>query len=153
MPNTFSKIYIHHVSAVKYRNALILPSFEEKLHKYIVGIIKELNQIPLQVNGMADHIHIAARLRPAMAPSKFVQKIKTNASRWINENGFLPHEFAWQVGGGTFSVSQTHVPALTTYVKNQKQHHRKKSFREEYLEVLEKNGILPDPKFLPEFFD
>ena len=153
MPNTFSKIYIHHISAVNYRKALILPSFEEKLYRYIVGIIKELNQIPLQVNGMEDHIHIAARLRPAMAPSKFVQKIKTNSSRWINENGFLPHDFAWQVGGGTFSVSETHVSPLVEYVKNQKQHHQKKSFREEYLELLEKNGIEPDPKFLPEFFD
>lgn len=94
MPNTFSKLYIHHVSAVKYRQALILPSFEEELYKYIVGIIKNLGQRPLQVNGMPDHIHIAARLRPAMAPATFVQKVKANSSKWINELGFLPQKFS-----------------------------------------------------------
>ena len=102
MPNSFSQLYIHHVSAVKHREALILPSFEIELHKYIVGIIKELNQTPIQVNGMADHIHIAARLRPNMASSVFIQKIKANSSRWINAQGHLSKEFAWQKGGGTF---------------------------------------------------
>ncbi len=153
MPNTFSKLYIHHVSAVKYRQALILPEFEERLHHYIIGIIKELNQTPIQVNGMPDHIHIAARLRPAMAPATFVQKIKTNSSRWINANGFLPREFAWQVGGGIFSVSETHVDKLTAYIKNQKEHHKKVSFRSEYLKLLRNNGIDPEDDFLPEFFE
>jgi REP element-mobilizing transposase RayT len=124
MPNTFSKLYVHHVSAVKYRRGLILPEFENRLYRYIIGIIKKLNQIPIQVNGMCDHIQIAARLRPAMAPAVFVQKVKASSSKWINENGFLPMKFAWQVGGGTFSISETHVAALTNYVKNQKQHHK-----------------------------
>jgi REP element-mobilizing transposase RayT len=153
MPNTFSKLYIHHVSAVKYRQALILPSFEEELYKYIVGIIKNLGQTPLQVNGMPDHIHIAARLRPDMAPATFVQKVKANSSKWINEQGFLPQRFNWQTGGGTFSVSRTHVDALHHYIKNQKAHHAKKSFRKEYLDVLKRHGIEPDPAFLPDFFE
>lgn len=153
MPNSFSKLYVHHVSAVKYRQALILPEFEDRLHHYIIGIIKELNQTPIQVNGMPDHIHIAARLRPTMAPSVFVQKIKTNSSKWINANDFLPHQFAWQVGGATFSVSESHVEALRNYVKNQKEHHRKTSFRDEYLQLLKRNGIDPDQDFLPEFFE
>ena len=152
MPNTFSKIYIHHVSAVKYRQALILPSFEEELYKYIVGIIKNLGQTPLQVNGMPDHIHIAARLRPAMAPATFVQKVKANSSKWINDQGFLPQEFNWQTGGGTFSVSRTHVDALRHYIKNQKAHHAKKSFRKEYLDILKRHEIEPDPDHLPDFF-
>ena len=153
MPNTFSKIYIHHVSAVKYRQALILPSFEKELYKYIVGIIKNLGQTPLQVNGMPDHIHIAARLRPAMAPATFVQKVKANSSKWINEQGFLPQEFSWQTGGGTFSVSRTHVDALRRYIKNQKAHHAKKSFRKEYIDILRRNDIEPDPEHLPDFFE
>ncbi|MCB9039373.1 MAG: IS200/IS605 family transposase [Lewinellaceae bacterium] len=153
MPNSFSKLYIHHVSAVKYRHALILPAFEARLHQYIVGIIKELNQTPIQVNGMADHIHIAARLRPAMAPAVFVQKVKTNSSKWINAGGFLSQEFAWQVGGGTFSISETHVGALKNYIKNQKEHHKKVSFRSEYLKLLANNGIDPDNDYLPEFFE
>jgi REP element-mobilizing transposase RayT len=153
MPNTFSKLYIHHVSAVKYRQALILPSFEEELYKYIVGIIKNLGQTPLQVNGMPDHIHIAARLRPDMAPATFVQKVKANSSKWINDQGFLPQKFNWQTGGGTFSVSRTHVDALRHYIKNQKAHHAKKSFRKEYLDILRRNEIEPDPAYLPDFFE
>ena len=153
MPNTFSKLYIHHVSAVKYRQALILPSFEEELYKYIVGIIKNLGQTPLQVNGMPDHIHIAARLRPDMAPATFVQKVKANSSKWINDQGFLPQRFNWQTGGGTFSVSRTHVDALRHYIKNQKAHHAKKSFRKEYLDILKRHEIEPDPKYLPDFFE
>ena len=153
MPNTFSKLYIHHVSAVKYRQALILPSFEEELYQYIVGIIKNLGQIPLQVNGMPDHIHIAARLRPAMAPATFVQKVKANSSKWINDQGFLPQQFNWQTGGGTFSVSRTHVDALRLYIKNQKAHHAKKSFRQEYLDILKRNEVEPDPEYLPDFFE
>lgn len=153
MPNSFSKLYIHHVSAVKFRQALILPAFEDRLHQYIVGIIRELNQTPIQVNGMPDHIHIAARLRPAMAPSVFVQKIKTSTSKWINANGFLPHKFAWQVGGATFSVSESHVEAVRKYISNQKEHHRKTSFQEEYLRLLKRNGIDSHQDYLPEFFD
>jgi REP element-mobilizing transposase RayT len=144
---------VHHVSAVKYRRGLILPEFEERLHRYIIGIIKELNQIPIQVNGMCDHIHIAARLRPAMAPAVFVPKVKASSSKWINENRFLPFKFAWQVGGGTFSISETHVAALTNYVKNQKQHHKKKSFKTEYIKLLESHGLKPDADYLPEFFE
>lgn len=153
MPNSFSKLYVHHVSAVKYRQALILPEFESLLHHYIIGIIKELNQTPIRVNGMADHIHIAARLRPAMAPAVFVQKVKTSSSKWINANGLLPGKFAWQVGGATFSISETHVDALTNYIKNQKGHHKKVSFREEYLKLLKNNGIDPEDNYLPEFFE
>ena len=120
MPNTFSELYIHHVSAVKYRRALILPEFEEQLFAYIRGIASQLNQTILAINGMPDHIHIAARLRPTMRPSEFVQKIKSNSSRWINEQAFLTEKFVWQTGGGIFSISRTHVAALITYINNQK---------------------------------
>ena len=153
MPNSFTKLYVHHISAVKYRRALILPEFEDRLHWYIVGIIKELDQIPIQVNGMCDHIHIAARLKSTMAPAVFVQKVKASSSRWINENGFSPVKFAWQVGGSTFSISETHVIALTNYIKNQKQHHKKATFKAEYIAVLEKHGIELEADYLPEFFE
>ena len=153
MPNTFSKLYVHHVSAVKYRQALIHPEFEDRLHQYIIGIIKALNQTPIQVNGMADHIHIAALLRPAMSPAVFVQKVKANSSKWINDNGFLPQKFAWQAGGGIFSISETHIGAVRHYIKNQKEHHRQVAFKTEYVKLLRSNGIDPDTEFLPEFFD
>ncbi len=153
VPRTYSQMYIHHVSAVKYRNALILPEFENELHSYIIGIIKNLGQTPIRVNGMWDHIHIAARLRPAIAPSVFVQKVKANSSRWINDNEFLPVEFNWQEGGSSFSVSETHVKSLGEYIANQKVHHQKVSFKYEFLELLRKNNVPPDGDHLPEFFD
>jgi putative transposase len=102
---------------------------------------------------MPDHIHIAARLRPSMAPAVFVQKVKANSSKWINASGFLSQEFAWQTGGATFSISETHVLAVQNYIKNQKEHHKKTSFRSEYLKLLKSNGIDPDKDYLPEFFD
>jgi REP element-mobilizing transposase RayT len=153
MPRTFSQLYIHHVSAVKYRKALILPEFEKELHNYIIGIIENLGQTPIQVNGMPDHIHIAARLRPAMSPAVFVQKVKANSSKWINDSGFLPVYFNWQEGGGSFSISQGHVERVRRYIMNQKEHHRKDSFKYEYLDLLRKNGIDSDSEHLPEFFE
>ena len=153
MPNSYSKLYIHHVSAVKYRQALILPEFEDRLYQYITGIIKALNQTPIRVNGMADHIHIAARLRPAMAPAVFVQKVKTNSSKWINASGFLSTRFAWQTGGATFSISETHVDALRYYIGNQKERHKKTSFRAEYVKLLKDNRIERNDDYLPDFLE
>lgn len=153
MPNTFSKLYIHHVSAVKYRQGLILPKFEDQLYKYIAGIIIGLNQTPIEVNGMPDHIHILARLRPTMAPSEFVQKVKANSSKWINERGFLEHDFAWQRGGGTFSVGERNVDIVRKYIQNQKIHHQKSTFEGEYLEILKDNRLDSKSEYLPDFFD
>ncbi|MFT5764058.1 MAG: putative transposase, partial [Saprospiraceae bacterium] len=85
---------------------------------------------------MPDHIHIAARLRSDIAPSVFVQKVKANSSKWINASGFSSQEFAWQTGGATFSISETHVEALQKYIISQKEHHKQVSFRSEYLKLL-----------------
>ena len=153
MPRTYSKLYIHHVSAVKHRNALILPHFEKALHAYIVSIINNLGQTPIRVNGMCDHIHIAARLRPAMSPAVFVQKVKANSSKWMNEMEFLPVKFNWQEGGASFSVSESHVKSLQRYIVNQKAHHQNTSFKYEFLDLLRKNKTPPDKDHLPEFFE
>ncbi len=153
MPNSFSQLYIHHVSAVKYRQALILPEFEVQLCQYITGIIKKLDQFPIRVNGMPNHIHIAARLKPSMAPAVFVQKVKANSSKWINSNNFLPTQFAWQTGGGTFSISRTHVKALDIYIRNQKEHHKVVGFKEEYLILLKANGLDPETDHLSDFME
>ena len=98
-------------------------------------------------------IHIAARLRPGMAPSVFVRKIKSNSSKWINENRFLDSKFAWQVGGGSFSIGEKDVPRLVNYIKQQNKHHRKESFEEEYIDLLTQNQIEIQSDYLPEFFN
>ena len=153
MPNTFTKLYIHHISAVKYRDSLIDPVFETRLHSYMAGIIKELGQFSIRINGMQDHIHIAAKLKPSMAPSKLIGIVKANASKWINDNGFLRKRFEWQTGGSTFSFSERNLDVLINYITNQKEHHKKITFREEYLNLLKNNGIQTNYDFLPEFFD
>ncbi len=152
MPNTYSQIYLHYVFSPKYRQALIKAEFEEELYKYIAGIIKNLDQQLIRINGMPDHCHLLVRLRPSLAPSKFIQAIKTNSSRWINEKKFLNQRFNWQSGGGIFSVSHRNVPELISYIENQKGHHKKSCFREEYLKLLNHYGITFEKEYLLEFF-
>ena len=152
MPNTYSQIYLHYVFSPKYRQALIKVEFEEDLYKYITGVIMNLDQQLIRINGMPDHCHLLVRLRPSLAPSKFVQAVKTNSSRWINEKKFLKYRFNWQTGGGIFSVSHRNVPELISYIENQKEHHKKSSFREEYLELLNHYGIKFENEYLLDFF-
>ena len=152
MPNTYSQIYLHYVFSPKNRQALINAEIEQELFKYITGIVKNLDQQLIRINGMPDHCHLLVRLRPSLAPSKFIQAVKTNSSRWISEKKFLKHRFNWQIGGGIFSVSHRNVAELISYIENQKEHHKKASFREEYLELLNHYGINFEEKYLLEFF-
>jgi REP element-mobilizing transposase RayT len=153
MANSFSRIYIHFIITVKHRKALIPEPFETELYHFICGIANNLNQNIVQINGMPDHIHILARLRPTIAPSVFMQKIKANSSRWINESKFLSQQFQWQRGSGMFSVDEKRVDVIINYIKNQKTHHLSKSHKAEYLELLEAYNIEFDPQYLPTFFD
>lgn len=153
MPNTYSELFIHHVSAVKYRKALILPSFDQRLYAYIGGIAREMGQSALAVNGWYDHIHICAKLKPAMAPAKFIQSVKAYSSKWINEQGFLDTEFHWQTGGWIASVDQYGMEGLLNYIRNQKEHHKQKTFRKEYMDFLKKYEVEFEDEYLPEFFD
>lgn len=132
---------------------LIQPEFEKELFKYIGGIVKNIDQQLISINGMPDHCHILVRLRPAMAPSKFVQTVKSNSSRWINDNGFYNGRFSWQTGGGIFSVSHENVPTLIHYINNQKEHHKKTRFKDEYLEMLKQSGIDFNNEYLLDFFE
>ncbi|MCB0546268.1 MAG: IS200/IS605 family transposase [Phaeodactylibacter sp.] len=136
MANTYTQIYIHAVFAVKYRQALIHEDYSERLYHYMVKVIKSEGQIPLQVNGMPDHVHLAIRLRPNASISGLMRVVKSNSSRWINEQKFLPHEFRWQRGFGAFSYGQSQVNRLIQYIRNQKAHHARKSFKKEYLRLL-----------------
>ena len=153
MPNTYSQIYMHFVFSPKYRESLISKNIETELFRYISGIVKNLDQHLLKINGMPDHCHMLVRLRPSIAPSKFIQVVKTNSSSWLNKKFFLNHNFSWQVGGGIFSVSHKNVPDLLSYIENQKQHHRTSTFKHEYLKLLKHYGIDFKDEYLLEFFD
>lgn len=148
MANTYTQIHIQFVFAVKFKNGLIHASWKEELYKYITGIIKNNGHKLLAINGMPDHLHMLVGLRPTQSVSELMQDIKGNSSKWINEKKFLRVKFEWQEGYGAFSYSKSHLDRVISYIKNQEKHHQKRTFKEEYLEFVEKFGVDYDERFL-----
>jgi len=148
MAGTFSQIYIQIVFAVKNRNGLIHQSWEEELYKYITGIVTNKEQKMLAINGMPDHIHILIGMKPSCCLSDLVREIKKSSSNYINEKKFIKYPFEWQSGYGAFSYSHSSLENIISYIKNQKEHHIKKSFRVEYIDFLEKFQIKHEEQFL-----
>ena len=153
MPGTFSQVYIQIVFAVKGRENLISKVWKEELHKYIAGIIKGKDQKPIIVNGMADHIHAFIGLRPSMQISEVVREIKNNSTNFINEKGFVHGKFSWQEGYGAFSYGHSQIDKVYNYILNQEEHHKKTTFREEYMGLLKKFEIDFDEKYLFEWLE
>ena len=148
MAGTFSQLYIHLVFAVKGRQNLIMDEWKDELYKYIAGIIKSKNQKPLIINGMPDHIHILVGLTPSYMISTLVNQIKSNSSGFINAKKLLSSKFYWQEGYGAFTYSQSHVGHLYNYIANQSEHHKKATFKEEYISLLKKFEISYNEKYL-----
>lgn len=138
MANTYTQIHIQAVFAVQNRTCVISKKWEDELYKYITGIIQKNNHKLLAINGMPDHVHVFFGFRPTQSLSDLMQDIKGDSSRWINKMGFLRSRFSWQEGYGAFSYSKSHVQNVIRYINNQKEHHRKKTFTEEYLDMLRK---------------
>ncbi|GAA0880207.1 IS200/IS605 family transposase [Algoriphagus jejuensis] len=136
MPGTFSQIYIQLVFAVKGRQSLIQTHWEEELYKYITGIVTHKGQKLLSINGMPDHIHILIGMKPTCCLSDLVREIKKSSNAWVEEKGFCPSKFQWQEGYGAFSYSHSSLDPVISYIQNQKDHHRKKTFQEEYKSLL-----------------
>lgn len=151
MPNTYSQLYTHYVFAVQYRENIISPKWEELLYKYIAGIISNKGQKLLAINGMSDHIHILAGLNPSIAPADLARDIKANSAKYINENRFVADKFLWQEGYGAFSVSHSLFKNVCQYIENQKEHHKTKTFKEEYLQLLKNAEIEYRKEFLFDF--
>ncbi|MCO5232559.1 MAG: IS200/IS605 family transposase [Chitinophagales bacterium] len=153
MPGTFSQIYIQVVFAVKGRENLINNVWKDDLHKYIAGIIKGKEQKSIIVNGMPDHIHAFIGLRPSMSVSDLVRDIKNNSSKWINENRLIKGKFQWQEGYGAFSYSHSQIENVYNYILDQEEHHKQKTFKEEYVEFLRKFEIEHNEKYLFEWIE
>jgi len=153
MANTYTQINIHAVFSVKGRENIITNKFRDRLHEYISGILKNENQYPLSVNGWKDHVHIFFELYPTACIADVLKIIKSKSSKWINENKFLPGKFAWQEGYGAFSYSKSQRNAVIHYIMEQEHHHKKKSFREEYIDLLNKFEIDFDGNYVFEFYD
>ena len=148
MPGTFSQIYIQCVFAVKGRQNLLSKVWKDDLFKYIAGIITNKGHKSIIVNGVSDHVHLFIGMKPSMALSDLVRDVKNNSSNFINDNGWLPQKFAWQEGYGAFSYSHSQIQQIYNYVLNQEEHHRKKTFKEEYLDFLDKYDISYEDRFV-----
>lgn len=148
MANTYTQLYVQIVFAVKGRQNLISPKWKMQLFKYIAGIIVNKGQRLISINGMPDHVHILIGMKPDKALSDMVRDIKANSSRFINEKGWVNGKFEWQNGFGAFSYSESHLSQVIEYIENQENHHRTRTFREEYVDFLHDFKIDFNPKYL-----
>jgi len=152
MANTYTQIYIHYVFAVKNRECL-LKSNDENLQKYISGIIANRKSKMLAINNMPDHIHILISQHPSYSISKMAQEIKNNSSGMMNDEKWFSHKFEWQTGYGAFSHGKAQTKGVKDYIFDQQEHHKKHTFKEEYLKLLEIFDIDFDEKYVFKFFD
>ena len=150
MADVFSQLYIHLIFAPKNREALIIPEWEPRLHRYITGIIQERGHKLLAIGGMPDHIHIFIGQKPSEAISDLVREIKKSSSSFIKTERLSPFAFDWQNGYGVFSHSHSQIDAVCKYIRNQKEHHSQKTFQEEFLKLCSDFNIEIGKK---QFFD
>ena len=153
MPNTYSQISIHSVFAVKGRDNLITREWKDELFKYISGIITGNGAKSLAVGGWKDHVHIFFGMPVTICISDFMSIVKANSSKWINEKGFVKGKFQWQSGYGAFSYSRSQRHQVIKYIMTQEEHHKMKTFQEEYVKMLADFEIEHDEKYLFEFYD
>ncbi len=148
MPQSFTNLIYHIVFSTKDRRTLITEAYQPRLYDYIGGTIRGLGGISLAINGTEDHVHLLAKLRPDKALSDVLRDLKANASGWMHDVFPELKDFSWQRGYGAFTVSQSNVEKVQGYIARQKEHHQKKSFRDEFIEFLEANGIEYDERYL-----
>ena len=146
--STFRQIYYQIVFSTKHRKPVLNPAHEDKLYKYIWGIVKNKNCKLYRINGMPDHIHLFTDLHPSVSLSSFVKDIKVASNLWIKQSGLFPDFEEWQSGYGAFTYSERDKEMIINYIKNQKEHHKKENFEDEYKNLLKTHGIEFDEKYL-----
>jgi len=151
MANTYTQIYIHVVFAVEGRQNLIKPENNDELQKYITGIVSGQKQKLIAINNMPDHLHLLVGLKPDMTLSDLMRDVKAGSSKYINENRWVAGRFSWQEGFGAFSYSRSQLGTVIRYIENHQKHHAKKSFRDEYIDLLEKFGVDYDRRYVFKF--
>jgi REP element-mobilizing transposase RayT len=151
--SAYSQILIQLVFAVKGRQGLIRPEWEDRLYRYITGIVQGQGQKLLAINGMPDHIHILIGMKPSCCLADLVREIKKASSTFVKEQKLSRFPFYWQEGYGAFSYSKSQLDIVVKYILNQKDHHRNRSFREEYMTFLEEFGIDYDSRYLFEWLE
>ncbi len=148
MSSSYTNLLYHIVFSTKDRQPLIAADYQERLYEYIGGTIRGLGGTALAINGTEDHVHVLAKLRPDKALSDVLRDLKANASGWMHDVFPALHDFSWQRGYGAFTLSQSNLSAVQSYIARQKEHHQIKSFREEFIEFLQASGIEFDERYL-----
>ncbi|MBI5011169.1 MAG: IS200/IS605 family transposase [Bacteroidia bacterium] len=151
MANTYTQIYLHLVFSPKGRENVIPVKHKDELHKYTTCIIQNRRHKLLAINYMHDHVHIFIGYKPSQALPDLLRDIKSNTSKFINEKKWLPGKFQWQEGYGAFSYGHSQISDVINYVNTQEEHHKRASFKEEYLRLLEKFDVEYDTKYLFEW--
>jgi len=153
MANTYTQCYVHLVFSPKNREALIKKEWKDELEKYITAIVQSRKHKLLAIGSMPDHIHILVGYNVNDLIPDLVEQIKTSTNTWIKEKRLSKFKFDWQRGYGAFTHSRTQIDTVINYILNQEQHHEKKSFKTEYLDMLEKNGVEFKDEYLFDFFE
>ena len=151
--NTYTNLYIQIIFAVKGRENLIIEKYREEVEKYICGIISNKDSKPLAIYCNPDHVHVLIGIHPAISISNMAKEIKSNSSKWINQKGWLRGKFSWQNGFGAFSYSKSHLDSVAKYILRQPEHHKRTTFKEEYLDILRKRDVAYDEQYLFEWYD
>jgi len=146
--STFTNLLFHIVFSTKYRKPIIESAWQDQLYGYVGGIIRENKGTLLCMGGVSDHVHLLAKLSPTIAVSDMLRLIKTNSSKMVNENVRTRIPFQWQAGYAAFSVSESQHDPVQAYILNQEEHHRKTTFQDEFLELLQRHRIIYDPKYV-----
>lgn len=136
MANTYTQLHIQCIFAVKFRNSVIKKEWQDLLHRYITGIIQNNGHKLIAINSMPDHLHVFFGFRPNQSLSDLMRMVKGESSEWINNQKFNSSTFRWQEGYGAFSYSRSQIKDVGRYIENQQEHHRKRSFLEEYKRFL-----------------
>jgi len=153
MADTYTQFYVHLVFSPKNKEALIKKEWKNDLEKYITGIVQNFNHKMLAIGSMSDHIHVFIGYNVNHLIPDLVKEVKTSSNAWIKHNGLSKSKFEWQRGYGAFSHSRSQVEDVVNYVLNQEVNHRRKTFKEEYMDMLKKNDIKYKDEYLFDFFD
>lgn len=153
MANTYTQLHIQYVFAVKGRENMISRQHKEQGHQYMNGLLVNRKHKLLRVHCMPDHCHLFVGLHPAQSISDLAEEVKTAATKFIKKQPWMPFDFAWQKGFGAFSYSRSHIDAVVRYIQNQEEHHQQRSFRAEYLDLLNKFEVDYDERYLFEYYD
>jgi putative transposase len=148
MPQSLARVLIHLIYSTKNRERVLAESIREELHRYTAGILRELGSPALGINSVEDHIHIVFTLGRTRSISEVVEEVKTGSSKWIKTKAPEFSNFHWQAGYGAFSISQSNLDDVLKYVANQQDHHRRKTFQDEFREFLKRYQIEYDEKYV-----